>query len=64
MCSYGGTIHPRPHDNQLSYIGGETKILSVDRSIKFASLLPKLTALCDCKSISFKYQLPGKISTR
>ncbi|KAG6406729.1 hypothetical protein SASPL_134338 [Salvia splendens] len=60
MCSYGGKIHPRPHDNQLSYIGGETKILSVDRSIKFGSLLPKLTALCDCDSISFKYQLPGE----
>ncbi|KAM3321051.1 hypothetical protein P3S67_008253 [Capsicum chacoense] len=20
MCSYGGKIHPRPHDNQLAYI--------------------------------------------
>ncbi|KAG6421949.1 hypothetical protein SASPL_118509 [Salvia splendens] len=60
MCSYGGKIHPRPHDNQLSYIGGETKILSVDRNIKFGSLLSKLVALCDNDSISFKYQLPGE----
>ncbi|KAL1564580.1 hypothetical protein AAHA92_06906 [Salvia divinorum] len=60
MCSYGGKIHPRPHDNQLSYIGGETKILSVDRNIKFGSLLLKLIALCDNESISFKYQLPGE----
>ncbi|KAL1534431.1 hypothetical protein AAHA92_30607 [Salvia divinorum] len=60
MCSYGGKIHPRPQGNQLSYIGGETKILSVDRGIKFGSLLPKLIALCDCESISFKYQLPGE----
>ncbi|XP_051132756.1 uncharacterized protein LOC127252569 [Andrographis paniculata] len=61
MCSYGGKIHPRPHDNQLSYIGGETKILAVDRDIKFASLLSKLVALCgDNEAILFKYQLPGE----
>ncbi|KAI3448212.1 hypothetical protein Pfo_004877 [Paulownia fortunei] len=60
MCSYGGKIHPRPHDNQLSYIGGETKILSVDRNIKFGSMLSKLVALCDSDAISFKYQLPGE----
>ncbi|KAL3814357.1 hypothetical protein ACJIZ3_015625 [Penstemon smallii] len=61
MCSYGGKIHPRPHDNQLAYVGGETKILSVDRNIKFVPLLSKLIALCDGdNSISFKYQLPGE----
>ncbi|KAL0365240.1 UNVERIFIED_CONTAM: hypothetical protein Sangu_0621600 [Sesamum angustifolium] len=60
MCSYGGKIHPRPNDNQLSYIGGDTKILAVDRNIKFGSLLSKLIALCDCENISFKYQLPGE----
>lgn len=60
MCSYGGKIHPRPHDNQLSYIGGETKILSVERNVKFGSLLSKLIALCDSENISFKYQLPGE----
>ncbi|CAI9770038.1 unnamed protein product [Fraxinus pennsylvanica] len=60
MCSYGGQIHPRPNDNQLSYIGGETKILAVDRSVKFSSLLSKLVVLCDSDNISFKYQLPGE----
>ncbi|KAK1431248.1 hypothetical protein QVD17_14572 [Tagetes erecta] len=59
MCSYGGKIHPRPHDNQLAYIGGETKILSVDRSIKFSVLLAKLASLCDA-DVCFKYQLPGE----
>lgn len=59
MCSYGGKIHPRPHDNQLSYIGGETKILAVDRSIKFSVLFAKLAALCD-SDVCFKYQLPGE----
>lgn len=60
MCSYGGKIQPRPHDNQLSYMGGETKILAVDRNIKFASLIAKLSAVCDGEGVSFKYQLPGE----
>ncbi|XP_030459245.2 uncharacterized protein LOC115679716 [Syzygium oleosum] len=62
MCSYGGKIHPRPHDNQLSYMGGETKILSVDRHVKLASFLGKLSALCELPpdGVSFKYQFPGE----
>ncbi|CAM8926290.1 unnamed protein product [Rhodiola kirilowii] len=59
MCSYGGKIQPRPHDNQLSYIGGDTKILSVDRNIRFASFIGKLSSLCDSE-VCFKYQLPGE----
>ncbi|XP_076951318.1 uncharacterized protein LOC143624618 [Bidens hawaiensis] len=59
MCSYGGKIHPRPHDNQLSYVGGETKILAVDRSIKFSVLVNKLASVCDA-DVCFKYQLPGE----
>ncbi|KAK4340088.1 hypothetical protein RND71_041550 [Anisodus tanguticus] len=60
MCSYGGKIHPRSHDNQLAYIGGETKILSVDRNTKFPQLISKLAAICDTDTVSFKYQLPGE----
>ncbi|KAM6595553.1 hypothetical protein CsatA_006077 [Cannabis sativa] len=59
MCSYGGKILPRPHDNQLCYIGGETKILAVDRTVKFAIMVGKLSALCE-NEVSFKYQLPGE----
>ncbi|KAG6786375.1 hypothetical protein POTOM_007975 [Populus tomentosa] len=33
MCSDGGKIQPRLHDNQLAYIGGDTKILSVDHDV-------------------------------
>lgn len=60
MCSYGGKIHPRPHDNQLSYLGGETKILAVDRYIKFDAIISKLSALCADAEVAFKYQLPGE----
>lgn len=59
LSSYGGKIHPRPHDNLLSYVGGETKIFAVDRSIKFASMIAKLSSLCD-SDVTFKYQLPGE----
>lgn len=63
MCSYGGKIQPRPHDNQLTYVNGETKILSVDRGIKFPVLASKLSAVCDGGGgvdVTFKYQLPGE----
>lgn len=59
MCSYGGKIHPRPHDNQLAYVGGDTKILAVDRNIRFSSFISKLSNLCD-SDVCFRYQLPGE----
>ncbi|OWM63683.1 hypothetical protein CDL15_Pgr008226 [Punica granatum] len=60
MCSYGGKIHPRPHDNQLSYIGGETKIFAVERNVKFSTMIAKLASLCGEPDVTFKYQLPGE----
>ncbi|KAJ6751054.1 hypothetical protein OIU85_001571 [Salix viminalis] len=60
MCSYGGKIHPRPHDNQLTYIGGETKILAFDRNLKLPAITSKLSALCGDTDVAFKYQLPGE----
>ncbi|RAL39620.1 hypothetical protein DM860_003153 [Cuscuta australis] len=60
MCSYAGKIQPRPHDNQLTYVGGETKILSVERAVKYSLFVSKLASLCDFDAVSFKYQLPGE----
>ena len=60
MCSYGGKIQPRNHDNQLAYIGGETKILTVDRTIKFTAIKSKLSSICSDADVCFKYQLPGE----
>ncbi|OVA07317.1 Phox/Bem1p [Macleaya cordata] len=59
MCSYGGKIQPRPHDNQLTYVGGETKILAVDRGIKFPGIINKVSVICDA-DVTLKYQLPGE----
>ncbi|KAL1196267.1 Protein PAL OF QUIRKY [Cardamine amara subsp. amara] len=66
MCSYGGKIQPRPHDNQLTYVNGDTKIMSVDRGIRFPALVSKISSVCGGNvgdgggDISFKYQLPGE----
>ena len=35
LCSFGGRIVPRPHDGVLKYVGGETRVLAVPRSIPF-----------------------------
>ncbi|KAL4331910.1 hypothetical protein GQ457_07G020820 [Hibiscus cannabinus] len=59
MCSYGGKIQPRSHDNQLAYVGGDTKILAVDRNIKFSAIMVKLSTFGDSE-VCFKYQLPGE----
>lgn len=36
LCSYGGKILPRYPDSKLRYLGGHTRVLSVDRSISFS----------------------------
>lgn len=35
LCSFGGRIVPRPHDGALKYVGGETRVLAVPRSIPY-----------------------------
>ncbi|KAA8519900.1 hypothetical protein F0562_014190 [Nyssa sinensis] len=60
MCSFGGKILPRPHDNQLRYVGGDTRIVSVHRHTTFSSLLHKLHKLSGITNISVKYQLPNE----
>ncbi|XP_061349369.1 protein PAL OF QUIRKY [Gastrolobium bilobum] len=60
MCSFGGKILPRPHDNQLRYVGGDTRIVAVHRSISFSALLLKLSKLSGMTNITAKYQLPNE----
>jgi hypothetical protein len=60
MCSFGGKILPRPHDNQLRYVGGETRIVAVSRHSTFASLLNKLSKLSGITNLTVKYQLPNE----
>ncbi|XP_061979535.1 protein PAL OF QUIRKY [Populus nigra] len=60
MCSFGGKILPRPHDNQLRYVGGDTRIVAVHRSTTFSTLITKLSKLSAIVNLSVKYQLPNE----
>ncbi|KAJ6367607.1 hypothetical protein OIU78_000218 [Salix suchowensis] len=60
MCSFGGKILPRPHDNQLRYAGGDTRIVAVHRSTTFSTLITKLSKLSGIVNLSVKYQLPNE----
>ncbi|KAL6183234.1 hypothetical protein ACLB2K_044645 [Fragaria x ananassa] len=59
MCSYGGHIIPRPHDKSLCYVGGETRIIVVDRHSSLSDLCSRLSrTLLNGRPFSLKYQLP------
>ncbi|KAM7268845.1 hypothetical protein ACFE04_011011 [Oxalis oulophora] len=60
MCSFGGHIIPRPHDKTLSYIGGETRLVVVDRQqFSLAGFCSRLSrTLVNGRPFALKYQLP------
>ncbi|KAK8629933.1 hypothetical protein V6N13_078750 [Hibiscus sabdariffa] len=60
MCSFGGKILPRPHDNQLRYVGGDTRIVAFHRFTPFSSFLTKLSKLSGIVNVSVKYQFPNE----
>ncbi|CAH9120251.1 unnamed protein product [Cuscuta epithymum] len=57
LCSYGGKILPRHPDGKLRYYGGETRVVSVDRSISFSELLKKLGEMYG-SPVCLRCQLP------
>ncbi|CAI9754563.1 unnamed protein product [Fraxinus pennsylvanica] len=61
MCSYGGHIIPRPHDKSLCYIGGDTRIVVVDRRSSLEDFLSRLShSLLNGRHFTLKYQLPNE----
>ncbi|XP_077253233.1 uncharacterized protein LOC143892480 [Tasmannia lanceolata] len=61
MCSYGGHIVPRPTDKSLCYLGGETRIVVIDRNTSLSDLSSKLSqTLLEGRAFSLKYQLPNE----
>ncbi|XP_004489778.1 uncharacterized protein [Cicer arietinum] len=60
FCSYGGKILPRYPDGKLRYLGGHTRVLSVDRSVPFSELLSKLEELCASSVTHLRCQLPAE----
>ncbi|GAB2291489.1 hypothetical protein Dimus_025744 [Dionaea muscipula] len=57
LCSFSGSILPRPQDGKLRYVGGETRILCVPRDIRFDDLMARMRDLYGGASI-LKYQQP------
>ncbi|XP_065848736.1 RAF-like serine/threonine-protein kinase PRAF [Euphorbia lathyris] len=60
MCSFNGKILPRPHDNQLRYVGGDTRIVAVHRSTTYSAFISKLSQLSGISNLTVKYQLPNE----
>lgn len=61
MCSYGGHIIPRPHDKSLCYMGGETRMIVVDRSSSLLELSSRISrTLLNGRGFTLKYQLPNE----
>ncbi|PKA66149.1 hypothetical protein AXF42_Ash018439 [Apostasia shenzhenica] len=58
LCSYGGRILPRYPDGRLRYMGGETRVLSIDRSATFSDLQAKLGEMCGWETVNLRCQLP------
>ncbi|XP_039024261.1 uncharacterized protein LOC120157071 [Hibiscus syriacus] len=59
LCSFLGSILPRPHDGKLRYVGGETRIVSVPRNISYEELMTKMRELYDGATV-LKYQQPDE----
>ncbi|KAK8661057.1 hypothetical protein V6N13_051959 [Hibiscus sabdariffa] len=59
LCSFLGSILPRPQDGKLRYVGGETRIVSLPRDISYEELMSKMRELYD-EAVVLKYQQPDE----
>lgn len=59
LCSFSGSILPRPQDGKLRYVGGETRIVCVPRDITYEELMSKMRELYDGAAV-LKYQQPDE----
>ncbi|XP_010519004.1 PREDICTED: serine/threonine-protein kinase pakA-like isoform X2 [Tarenaya hassleriana] len=59
LCSFGGKILPRPRDQKLRYVGGETRIIRISRDISYEKLMQKMSEIYS-DTHAIKYQLPGE----
>lgn len=59
LCSFGGKILPRPSDGKLRYVGGETRIISIQKNISWDELVIRTSSICN-QPHAIKYQLPDE----
>ncbi|XP_058067910.1 uncharacterized protein LOC131217144 isoform X2 [Magnolia sinica] len=59
LCSFGGSILPRPLDGKLRYVGGETRIVSMPRDVTYEELMSRMRELFEAAAL-LKYQQPDE----
>ena len=59
LCSFGGKILPRPSDGKLRYVGGETRMIRLNKDISWQEFVRKISAIYS-QYHTIKYQLPGE----
>lgn len=59
LCSFSGSILPRPQDGKLRYVGGETRIVGVPRDISYEELMGKMRDIYE-GAVVLKYQQPDE----
>ncbi|KAJ6823653.1 uncharacterized protein M6B38_127305 [Iris pallida] len=59
LCSFGGRILPRPSDGKLRYVGGDTRIIRINKDISWQELTQKTVVVYN-QPHTIKYQLPGE----
>ncbi|XP_043695160.1 uncharacterized protein LOC122645838 isoform X2 [Telopea speciosissima] len=59
LCSFAGSILPRPLDGKLRYVGGETRIVSLPREITCEELMARMRELFEGAAL-LKYQQPDE----
>ncbi|XP_075491550.1 RAF-like serine/threonine-protein kinase 20 isoform X1 [Primulina tabacum] len=59
LCSFLGSILPRPQDGKLRYVGGETRIVNVPRDLTYEELMGKMRELLEGAAL-LKYQQPDE----
>ncbi|KAE8659297.1 Serine/threonine protein kinase, putative isoform 2 [Hibiscus syriacus] len=59
LCSFGGKILPRPIDGKLRYVGGMTRIISIQDCLSWEELVRRTSYICN-QPHSIKYQLPNE----
>ncbi|KAK2973629.1 hypothetical protein RJ640_029621 [Escallonia rubra] len=65
ICSFNGAFRPRPPSGKLRYTGGETRVVSIDKTIPFSKLKSKISDLLrhayrnTTPQFTLKYHVPN-----
>ncbi|KAK6925111.1 Transposase, MuDR, plant [Dillenia turbinata] len=63
LVNFNGEFTTNPHNSTVVYVGGKTRLVLVDPSVNFDSLMSKISQICNSSStdsIELKFQLPNE----